>query len=46
MLTHASASGTVAGMPRRARVAPGGFVYHVLNRTVARHALFQKDGDY
>jgi hypothetical protein len=23
-------------MPRQARVAPGGFVYHVLNRAVAR----------
>lgn len=33
-------------MPRRPRNAPGGFVYHVLNRAVARHALFQKDGDY
>ena len=33
-------------MPRGARYAPGGFVYHVLNRTVARHALFQKDQDY
>ena len=33
-------------MPRGARNAPGGLVYHVLNRTVARHALFQKDGDY
>ena len=33
-------------MPRRARVAPGGFVYQVLNRTVARHALFNKDEDY
>lgn len=33
-------------MPRRPRNAPGGFVYHVLNRAVARHELFQKDGDY
>ena len=33
-------------MPRTTRNAPGGLVYHVLNRTVARHALFQKDGDY
>src|SRR5437868_6297815 len=33
-------------MPRRARYAPGGLVYHVLNRAVARLPLFQKDGDY
>ncbi len=33
-------------MPRRPRNAPGGFVYHVLNRAVARHALFQKEADY
>jgi putative transposase len=33
-------------MPRRARVAPGGYVYHALNRAVARLPLFQKDGDY
>jgi putative transposase len=33
-------------MPRTARVAPGGFVYHALNRAVARLPLFQKDSDY
>ena len=33
-------------MPRQARHAPGGLVYHVLNRAVARLPLFQKDGDY
>jgi putative transposase len=33
-------------MPRQARVAPGGIVYHALNRAVARLPLFQKDGDY
>jgi putative transposase len=33
-------------MPRHARIAPGGLVYHVLNRAVARLPLFQKDGDY
>ena len=33
-------------MPRCARVAPGGVVYHVLNRAVARATLFNKDGDY
>jgi putative transposase len=33
-------------MPRTRRAAPGGFVYHVLNRAVARLPLFHKDGDY
>jgi putative transposase len=33
-------------MPRQARHAPGGFVYHVLNRAVARLPLLQKDADY
>lgn len=33
-------------MPRSARCAPAGFVYHVLNRAVARLTLFEKFGDY
>ncbi len=33
-------------MPRRPRVTPGGLVYHVLNRAVARLPLFQKRVDY
>ena len=33
-------------MPRKARAAPGGYVYHVLNRGVGRRALFEKDADY
>jgi putative transposase len=33
-------------MPRHPRCAPGGFVYHALNRAVARLPLFQKDADY
>ena len=33
-------------MPRTARVAPGGIVFHVLNRGVARMQLFEKPGDY
>lgn len=33
-------------MPRRARVTPGGLVYHVLNRSVAGLALFRKEADY
>jgi putative transposase len=33
-------------MSRGARHAPGGFVYHVLNRAVARLPLFEKPADY
>ena len=33
-------------MPRTARIAPGGLVYHVLNRAVARLPLFRKEADY
>jgi putative transposase len=33
-------------MPRRQRFATGGYVYHVLNRGVARAAIFEKDDDY
>jgi putative transposase len=33
-------------MPLAARVAPGGYVYHALNRGVARLGLFEKDADY
>jgi putative transposase len=33
-------------MPRTVRVAPGGLVFHVLNRGVARMQLFEKPADY
>jgi putative transposase len=33
-------------MPRGPRNAPGGLVYHALNRAVARLPLFEKDADY
>jgi putative transposase len=33
-------------MPRQRRTAPGGYVYHALNRAVARLPLFEKDGDF
>src|ERR1700721_931525 len=33
-------------MPRTAWVAPGGLVFHVLNRGVARMQLFEKPADY
>src|SRR5204862_568174 len=31
---------------RQPRAAPGGYVYHALNRGVARLPLFQKEGDF
>lgn len=33
-------------MPRTARVAPGGMVFHVVNRGVGRMRLFDDDADY
>lgn len=33
-------------MPRVARVAPGGVIFHVLNRANARSRIFENDGDY
>ena len=33
-------------MPRTARIAPGGMLFHVLNRGVGRMRLFLKDGDF
>ncbi len=33
-------------MPRRPRLATGGYVYHVLNRAVGRATVFHKDADY
>ena len=33
-------------MPRTARVAPGGYVFHVLNRGNGRMNLFHKDADF
>ena len=33
-------------MPRTARIAPGGMIFHVLNRANARARIFAKDGDY
>jgi hypothetical protein len=35
-----------SSIPRGRRVAPGGLVYHVLNRGVTRLALFEKDAEY
>jgi putative transposase len=33
-------------MPRIARVAPGGYVFHVLNRGNERRTIFETDSDY
>jgi putative transposase len=33
-------------MPRRRRVAPGGFVYHVVNRAAGRLILFESASDF
>ena len=33
-------------MPRTARIAPGGMLFHVLNRGVARMQILEKAGDY
>jgi putative transposase len=33
-------------MPRTARIAPGGIIYHVLNRGVGRGMLFRNDADF
>ena len=33
-------------MPRAARSAPGGLVYHVLNRSVGRIRLFRNHADF
>ena len=33
-------------MPRTTRYAPGGYIYHVLNRGVGRQQLFFSDADY
>ena len=33
-------------MPRRSRFSSAGYVFHVLNRAVARQTLFQIEGDY
>jgi putative transposase len=35
-----------SGMPRRPRVATGGYVYHVLNRAVGRATIFETVEDY
>lgn len=36
----------LAAMPRPLRTAPGGFVYHVLNRANGKRRIFEHDCDY
>lgn len=33
-------------MPRAARIAPAGVIFHVINRGVGRRGIFEKDEDY
>lgn len=33
-------------MPRTARIAPGGMIFHVLNRANNRDEIFERDEDY
>jgi hypothetical protein len=37
---------SIGVMPRRARVAPGSIIYHVLNRLVRRMHMFRKQSDF
>jgi hypothetical protein len=43
ILTKHGCFGKVAGMPRTARVAPGGMVFHVINRGVGRMQIFRAE---
>ena len=45
-MTKAGRDDTVGDMPRAARVAPGGTVFHVLNRGNERRTIFESEGDY
>src|SRR5262249_587304 len=44
--TEAVGTRRCCDMPRRLRCALGGYVYHVLNRSVGRATLFRKPRDY
>lgn len=39
-------SGSLDHMPRQARVAPGGTIFHVLNRSMGTAPLFRKQAEY
>ena len=46
LLQNRSLCANLRHMPRRPRVATGGYVYHVLNRAVGRSTIFESLGDY
>jgi len=46
LLTPLSRLGKIPVMPRARRYAPGGMVFHALNRGVGRMEVFSKDEDY
>ena len=45
-LAESGLSGYDSVMPRRPRIATGGYVYHALNRAVGRSTIFEKVDDY
>ena len=45
-LTDVSSCGLIRSMPRRPRAAPGGLVYHVLNRSVGKMNMFRREADF
>lgn len=45
-MTRRARSRSLFRMPRQARIAPGGLIYHVLNRGVGRQDLFHDAGDF
>jgi putative transposase len=46
LLTKRTAVAIFTIMPRRIRVASGGYAYHIMNRSVGRARIFRKDRDY
>ena len=46
LLDAAALGGQHGGMPRTARKAPGGVVFHCINRSVGRRKLFRTPQDY
>ena len=46
LIDSAVSVGQYGAMPRKARKAPGGIVFHCINRGVGRNRLFHKPQDY
>ena len=46
LLTEGEGCGSFPDMPRRLRVASGGYAYHVLNRAVGKTRIFGKQRDF